>query len=122
MKHLFILTLTLISLFYGATIHSKAFGAWWLEKYSGQNRIEVSDEEFYFTLGNDIKCIISKTNFRRMPDDQIAEYRDMTCWVSDDISVTIRAHCNHPLYSLTDMQINKRGETYWPTLLCGKKK
>ena len=120
MKSLIIAVLTIIFLT-GLTIHSESFAAWWLEEYFGENRKEIPDKEFQFKL-DDIKCVVSETNFWRAPNDAIDEHRDLTCWVSNDTVVTVRAHCNFPLYSLTDFQIRKKGKLFWPALFCGKKK
>ena len=117
MKKFFLIILTISII----TIPSWSFSAWWYEKYVGQGKTEISDDEFQFKAG-DITCVVSKTDFTRMPDDTIDENRLLTCSISQGTKVTVRAHCNYPLYSLTDIVIEKKGKMFWPALYCGPKK
>jgi hypothetical protein len=102
-------------------VHGHSFAAWYLEKYIGQDRREISDDRYEFQM-EDIKCIVGKTDFQRMPNDQIAESRTLQCWVSKDTFVLIRGQCDKPLWEMRDLYIEKKGKAYWPTLLCGPKK
>jgi len=118
MKRMFLLIVLFLLV---SAIPSQAFGAWWLEKYVAENRIEIPDKEIEFTLDN-IKCVISETRFNRMPDDYIVEHRDLTCWLANDTSVRVMAHCEKGIYTLTSLFIDKNGKSYSPSLYCGKKK
>jgi hypothetical protein len=101
-------------------IPTRSFAAWWYESYIGQGKKEISDAEFQFRLG-DITCVVEKTDFTRSHNDTIMESRLLTCTVSKGVNVTIRARCDYPRHSLTDIIIEKDRKKYWPALYCGPK-
>lgn len=91
---------------------------WWYEKHFGSGQELITNNAFNFKL-DDIKCHVTEVKYFRTSDSSVDEYRDLICRVSNDISVSIRAHCEYPLYSMTEIKIYKKDKFYWPTLICG---
>jgi len=115
--YMMVLPALLVSIF-----SSSSIAAWWLVKESDVvQRIAISDDKLQFKI-NDINCIVSETQFTRMPDDTIVETRELGCHVCDNTYVSVIASCNLPLYHYTSFSIKKSKKMYNPRLLCGPKK
>lgn len=65
-----------------------------------------------------ITCLISKTNFYRVSNDYISEFRTLQCQINKDISSLESITCNKGLILFTNMTLKIKGEFFSPKLTC----
>ena len=97
--------------------------AWWLSKWgsSAELREPIGDKQIEFKLDG-MNCGVSKTEFTRLSDDSVDEFRNLYCWTSKDTQVIIDVHCYYPNMVIQGVTILKGKSIFNPTLFCGPEK
>ena len=118
MRNFTLICLTLLI----TTMPSSLWSAWWYVDHTG--RVDPIRDDFPYEFKRDsITCLVSKANpAHALPGGgAVVEDRILTCNLAKGINVTIRAYCNYPSASETNLTIEKDGKMYSPGLRCAPK-
>ena len=114
--------ISLYSLLIVLLFSTSSQAAWWLSKWGGTDMKEpIGDKQIEFKLDG-MNCGVSKTEFTRLADDSVDEFRNLYCWTSKDTQVTIDVHCYYPNMVIQGIKILKGKSTYNPSLYCGSER
>lgn len=114
--------ISLYSLLIVLLFSTSSQAAWWLSKWGSTDMREpIGDKQIEFELDG-INCGVSKTEFTRLSDDSVDEFRNLYCRTSKDTLVIIDVHCYYPNMVMQGIKILKGKSSYNPILLCGPEK
>ncbi|MDD5215428.1 MAG: hypothetical protein PHQ03_07835 [Methylococcales bacterium] len=101
----------------GITLSSESNAAWYFTLNPPSDNQKISDNPLEFTISG-LSCGATKTEFLRLDDGYIHEFRQLYCKASDGTLFYAQANCRNGAYIPTQLLIEKGGTKFFPTLYC----
>lgn len=102
----------------GMTFSQNSNAEWFLslDMSNPNSRQSISDDSLEFKLGG-LSCGITKTEFFRGANDELAELRKLYCQTTEGV-FAVQANCRNFEYVPTQLLVEQGNTRFFPTLIC----